>query len=248
MPRPHISMRKVRDVLRLSLHESLSLREVAASLQIPFTTVADHVRRAKAAGLTWPLPEDLDDDALEARLFASKAPSTDPRPVPDWRQVHLELRRPHVTLMLLWLEHKEAFPDGHAYSQFCELYRRWRRHVDVVMRQEHKAGEKLFVDFPGPGDPHLRLEDRGRGVRGGAIRGRTRGQQLPLRRGLALARAAALGHRARARLRSVGRLSTHRGVRQPSLGGDAPAPLRARRQRHLSGDGRSLRGGHHAGP
>jgi transposase len=63
--------------------------------------------------------------------------------------VHKEMRRPHVTLMLLWLEHKEAFPDGHAYSQFCALYRRWQRRIDVVMRQEHKAGEKLFVDFPG---------------------------------------------------------------------------------------------------
>lgn len=73
--------------------------------------------------------------------------------MPDWSKVHVELRRPHITLMLLWLEHKEAFPDGHAYSQFCELYRRWRRQVDVVMRQEHKAGEKLFVDFPGRAIP-----------------------------------------------------------------------------------------------
>lgn len=149
MPRPHISMRKIRDVLRLSLHEGLSLRDVAASLQIPFTTVGDHVRRAKAAGLSWPLTEGLDDDALEALLFATAAPAAQARPQPDWNKVHIELRRPHVTLMLLWLEHKEAFPEGHAYSQFCERYRRWRRSVDVVMRQEHKAGDKLFVDFPG---------------------------------------------------------------------------------------------------
>jgi transposase len=141
-------MRKIRDALRLSLHEGLSLRDVAASLHIPFTTVGDHVRRAKAAGLSWPLPEGLDDDALEALLFSAAAPA-ETRPLPDWERVHIELRRPHVTLMLLWLEHKEAFPDGHAYSQFCERYRQWRRGVDVVMRQEHKAGEKLFVDFPG---------------------------------------------------------------------------------------------------
>jgi len=142
-------MRKIRDVLRLSLHEGLSLRDVAASLQLPFTTVGDHVRRAKAAGLAWPLPDDLDDDGLEALLFTTAAPATDPRPLPDWAKVHVELRRPHVTLMLVWLEYKEAFPDGYAYSQFCERYRRWRRHVDVVMRQEHRAGEKCFVDFPG---------------------------------------------------------------------------------------------------
>ncbi|MDQ6949261.1 MAG: hypothetical protein M3256_24155 [Actinomycetota bacterium] len=74
MPRPHISMRKIRDVLRLSLHEGLSLRQVAASVQVPHTTVADHVRRARAAGLSWPLPDGLDDGALEARLVASAAP------------------------------------------------------------------------------------------------------------------------------------------------------------------------------
>lgn len=149
MPRPHISMRKIREVLRLSQHEGLSLRQVAASLQLPFTTVGDHVRRARAAGLSWPLPEDLDDDALEARLFASAAPPADPRPLPEWQKVHRELRRPGVTLMLLWLEHREAHPDGYAYSQFCAHYRRWQRGIDLVMRQEHKAGEKLFVDFPG---------------------------------------------------------------------------------------------------
>ena len=149
MPRPHISMGKIREVLRLSLGEGLSLRDVASSLQVPHTTVGDHVRRAKAAGLGWPLPDGLHDDALEGLLFSSPAPAVVARPLPDWAKVHVELRRPHVTLMLLWLEHKETFPDGHAYSQFCELYRRWRRQVDVVMRQEHKAGEKLFVDFPG---------------------------------------------------------------------------------------------------
>jgi transposase len=142
-------MRKVRDVLRLRFHDELSLREVAASLQIPFTTVADHVKRASAAGLGWPLPEGMDDDALEDRLFASAAPKTGTRPTPDWAKIHRELRRPHVTLMLLWFEYKETFPDGYEYSQFCVHYRRWRRHLDVVMRQEHKAGEKLFVDFPG---------------------------------------------------------------------------------------------------
>jgi transposase len=69
--------------------------------------------------------------------------------LPDWAKVHVELRRPGVTLTLLWLEHREEFPDGYSYSQFCAHYRRWQRHIDVVMRQEHKAGEKLFVDFPG---------------------------------------------------------------------------------------------------
>jgi transposase len=142
-------MRKIRDLLRLRLGEGLSVRQVSASLGVPVMTVSDHLRRAERAGLSWPLPEDLDDDALEARMFfRAPAPSL-PRALPEWQKVHLELRRAHVTLTLLWLEYREDFPDGYGYSQFCELYRRWARHVDVVMRQEHKAGEKLFVDFAG---------------------------------------------------------------------------------------------------
>jgi transposase len=113
------------------------------------TTVSEYVGRARSAGLSWPLPEGLDDDGLEALLFPSAAPPEQSRPLPDWEKVHAELRRPHVTLMLLWLDYKESHPDGYAYTQFCELYRRWQRHLDVVMRQQHKAGEKLFVDFPG---------------------------------------------------------------------------------------------------
>jgi len=148
MPRPHISMRNIRELLRLCLGEGLSLRKAAASLQMPLTTVSDHLRRAKAAGITWPLPEGLDDDDVEAMLFP-KAPAAAVRPMPEWKKIHVELRRPHMTLMLLWIEYKEAHPDGYAYSQFCDLYRRFRRSVDLVMRQEHKAGEKLFVDFPG---------------------------------------------------------------------------------------------------
>jgi transposase len=142
-------MRKVRDVLRLSFECQLSLRQVSASLGLPHSTVATYLRRAKRAGLAWPLPEDLDDDALEATLFPGVPTPGTPRPVPDWQKVHLELRRPHVTIMLVWMEHKEAHPDGYSYRQFCDLYRRWRRGLDVVMRQEHKAGEKLFVDFAG---------------------------------------------------------------------------------------------------
>ena len=148
MPRPHSAMRKVREIIRLRFGEGLSMRAVSASLQIPLTTVTDHVSRARRAGLSWPLPEDLDDEALEARLFASAQPLR-ARPSPDWQKIHSELHRPGVTLMLLWFEYRECFPDGYAYSQFCEHYRRWRRHLDVVMRQSHKAGEKLFVDFPG---------------------------------------------------------------------------------------------------
>ena len=148
--RPHVAMRKIRDVLRLSIGEGLSLRQIGASLHIPVTTAGDYVRRAKNAGLSWPLPDDLDDDSLESMLFGSPEPvSTQIRPMPDWAKVHLELRRPHVTRLLLWYEYKETFPDGIGYSQFCEHYKHFASKVDVVMRQNHKAGERLYVDFSG---------------------------------------------------------------------------------------------------
>jgi len=147
--RPHTAMRKIREVLRLSLGQGLSLRQVAASAEVPYTTVADYVRRARSAGLSWPLPDGLDDDALDAALFVKRQEPVPPRSLPDWAKVHTEMRRPGVTLMLLWLEHKEDFPDGYSYTQFTVRYKAWKRGLDVVMRQEHKAGEKLFVDFPG---------------------------------------------------------------------------------------------------
>ena len=161
MPRPRAAMRKIRDVLRLTFGERLSRRQVSASLQMPLTTVNDYVSRAERAGFEWPLAEELDDGALEARLFVRVAAPVQTRPLPDWHDVHRELRRRGMTLMLLWFEYKERFPDGYQYSQFCDLYRRWQRHLDVVMRQEHRAGEKLFVDFPGQTVP---VYDRESGV------------------------------------------------------------------------------------
>ncbi len=149
MPRPRVAMRKIRDVIRLSLGEGLSLRQIGRSLDLPFTTVGDHVRRAVAAGLSWPLPEGLSDAELEQLLFPPPAPSNIARPMPDWTYVHRELRRKAVTLELLWIEYREAHPDGYGYTQFVHHYRANKATVDVVMRQVHRAGEKLFVDFPG---------------------------------------------------------------------------------------------------
>ena len=148
VPRPRSAMRKIREILRLALGEGLSRRTTAAATGLPYSTVADHLVRAAAAGIGWPLPDDMDDAQLEARLFArAESPPTASRPLPDWPSVHRELRRKGVTLQLLHMEYKEREPDGYQYTQFCRHYRAWERHLDVVMRQEHRAGEKLFVDF-----------------------------------------------------------------------------------------------------
>ena len=142
-------MRKIHLVLRLFFAAQLSIRAIARSINASPSTVGDYIRRAQVAGLSWPLPEGLDERALEAKLFPPPAPRHTPRPLPDWAGLHQELRRKGVTLALLWHEYKGAHPEGVQYSWFCERYRAWAQHIDVVMRQEHRAGEKLFLDYAG---------------------------------------------------------------------------------------------------
>jgi len=104
--------------------------------------------RAVAAGLSWPLPDELDDHGLEQFCSASGAVGI-VRPTPDWKYVHVELRRKGVTLQLLWLEYREDHPDGYGYSQFAQPLPGLQGQVDVVMRQEHRAGEKALRRLPG---------------------------------------------------------------------------------------------------
>jgi transposase len=144
-------MRKIRDVLRLTA-AGMSSRKIAASLVVGATTVVDCLQRARAAGVNWPLLDDLSDEALEARLFPAStalAKITARRPQPHWPTIHCELRRPGVTLQLVWEEHRAAHPEGYGYSRFCELYRAWEGRLSPTMRQTHLAGEKLFVDYAG---------------------------------------------------------------------------------------------------
>ncbi len=154
MPAERLSMRKIREVLRLKWDSGVSNRRIAQSCAIGRPAVTEYLRRAAAAGLSWPLPADLDDGALERRLFPRPASlPMDLRTVPDWAQVHQELKRKGVTLVLLWQEYKATCPEGYQYSAFCVHYRTWRGTRDVVMRQSHRAGEKLFVDYCGPTVP-----------------------------------------------------------------------------------------------
>ncbi len=150
MPAQRLPMRQVREVLRLKHAAGLSERGIAASLGISRTTVAEYLRRAAVVGITWPVPDELDDAALERRLFSPPfAVQESPRPQPDWARLHPELRRPGVTLLLLWEEYRAGQPDGYGYSRFCDLYRDWRKGISPTMRQSHIAGERLFVDFAG---------------------------------------------------------------------------------------------------
>jgi transposase len=149
MPRPRLPMRKIRDVLRLSA-AGMSKRKIAVSLGVSATAAGECIRRARRAGLTWPLPDGLSDEALERQLFPPPAVAAkDRRPRPDWAAIHRELRRPGVTLQLLWEEHRAVHPDGYGISRYCELYRAWEARLSPTMRQSHVAGERMFVDYAG---------------------------------------------------------------------------------------------------
>jgi len=143
-------MRKIREVLRLRWEQGLSHRQIVTSCRIGQGTVAEYLHRASAAGLTWPLPDALTDAELDGRLFPPPVaiPAAE-RPLPDWAVVHHELRKKGVTLLLLWEEHRVSNPKAFRYSRFCELYQQWSGAAEPRMRQVHKAGEKLFVDYAG---------------------------------------------------------------------------------------------------
>ena len=146
-----LSMRSIKEVLRLKWTCGLSDRQIAKSCSIARSTVGEYLRRAEKAGLHWPLPEGMDDSQLDALLFpvAPLVCSGAPRAMPDWTQIRKELKKKGVTLFLLWEEYKETHPDGYQYSWFCEQYQKWTGKLDLVMRQDHRAGEKMFVDYAG---------------------------------------------------------------------------------------------------
>ena len=155
MPTERSAMRKIREILRLRYGLRLSIRQIACSCSMSHGGISNYLQRAQVARLNWPLPDDLDDTVLEARLFPSAAntPAKD-APFPDYQRIHEELRsHRHLTLSLLWQEYKEDHAAGYQYSRFCELYREWAKKLDVVMRQEHRAGDKTYVDHAGPTVP-----------------------------------------------------------------------------------------------
>jgi len=151
MPNRRLSLRKIKEVLRLKYDCGISEREIARSCQVSRSTVADYLKRAAAAKLNWTEASSLTQTQLEERLFPNEhIPSTVKRPAPDCEYIYNELRtyrKFNLTLSQLWLEYKQSHPDGYQYTQFCEHYWRWRKKLDYVMRQEHRGGEKLFIDY-----------------------------------------------------------------------------------------------------
>ena len=142
-------MRRIHEVLRLKHEKGLRHRAIARACGVGLGTVCEYLQRAAQAGLSWPLPPELDEAALEARLFPVPERAVRERAMPDCVHIHEELKRTGVTLQLLWEEYRQVHAEGYGYSQFCEHYRRWEGHLKPSMRQQHRAGEKTFIDFSG---------------------------------------------------------------------------------------------------
>src|SRR3954452_11879891 len=151
MPAEGLPMRHVREVLRLKYLCGQSGHRIAVAVGISRYTVAEYLRRAAVVGITWPVPPALDDTALERKLFTPPGAmaAEQVRPQADWVRIHAEMRRPGVTLLLLWEEYRAGQPDGYGYSRFCDLYAVWRGRLSPTMRQSHPLGERLFVDYAG---------------------------------------------------------------------------------------------------
>jgi len=143
-------MRRIREVSRLRLGHGLPQRAIGQSLRLSQGAISEYLKRARRVGVEWPLPTDMDDVGLETLLFPPPPDiPADLRPMPDWAAEHREMRRPNVTLALLWEKYRAETAEGFGYSWFCDLYREWVGHLKPALRQVHPAGEKLFVDFAG---------------------------------------------------------------------------------------------------
>ena len=148
-------MRKLREVLRLSYSANLSIRKISASTKISVGSIQNILKRAEQLKITWPLPDNWDDQTLALKFY----PRSDAQPSskfqePVWTEVHLELKKKGVTKQLLWEEYTQQYPNCcYSYSQFCARYAEWRKKQKRSMRQTHRAGEKLFIDYAGPTIP-----------------------------------------------------------------------------------------------
>ena len=150
MAKARLSMRKIKEVLRLKFECGLGVRQIARSIRASHSTVSDYLYRAQKGGISWPLTPDMDDKKIEELLFHSNSSGTSPcKPLPDFSTIHKEMKRKGVTLFLLWEEYKEVYPEGYSYSQFCEHYSRFKKSQEICLRQRYYGGDKMFVDYAG---------------------------------------------------------------------------------------------------
>jgi transposase len=151
MAQERLTMRKIREILRLKYEAGLSNRAIAGACNISNSTVGEYLRRAEKAGIGWPLGDLSEEDLLD-KLFGVPVsiPEMKTKPLPDWEEVNKELRKKGVTLQLIWMEYIEKHPDGYKHSQFGEYYRRWKKeHCEPRMRSVHMGGERMQVDYAG---------------------------------------------------------------------------------------------------
>src|ERR1700720_4623441 len=155
MPAERVAMRQAREIIHLKFSACVPTREIARRLGIAASTVRETLRRLESTGLNWPLPDDMTDGKLETALYTNRGTKQGHRrhAEPDWPMVHRELKRKHVTLLIVWDEYIAENPGGYSYSRFCELYRAFESRLPVTMRQTHAPGERLFVDYAGDGVP-----------------------------------------------------------------------------------------------
>ena len=248
MPGPRLPMRKIRDVLRLSA-AGMSKRQIAASLGVSATAAGECIRRARRAGLGWPLPEGLTDASAGGPALPAAARGGGQGSVGrsrTGRRSTASCAGQGVTLQLLWEEHRAVHPDGYGYSRFCELYRAWEARLSPTMRQSHVAGERMFVDYAGT---TLEVIEPSTGEVMTAqlfvaVLGASNYTYAEATWTQGLVRLDRLAH---ARLRVLRRGSGDGGVRQSALGHHQSLLLRAGGQSHLCRDGGALRHRHRAG-
>ena len=147
--RKRTTMRNVREILRLHYESGLSNRQIADALRISKTSVFNIVGRFNESGIVWPVPEDLSETELEARIYRKESSKKKADILPDFEYINEELARPHMTLELLWNEYAQDNPEGLGRSSFYRHYRKYRKSRSISMKVIHKGGDKVFVDYSG---------------------------------------------------------------------------------------------------
>lgn len=150
MPQERLTVKKIKEVLRLKYEAELSNRVIAGACKVSNSTVGEYLKRAEAAGISWPLGE-IGEEELYQKLFPEKAVVTERKyPLPDWEEIQRDKRKKGVTLQLLWQEYKEKYPEGYQYSRFCEHFQRWKNsQIEPRRHIEHTGGEQMQVDYAG---------------------------------------------------------------------------------------------------